>query len=122
MGQSGRTSAGCLHVFQLIWEPQDGLIIPFTLFGQEMKKRRVLTDGFCVSQLEKGREEKRFSISHFLVRCATPRSERAYAHGSPTNLEPPAGLTNATPPFSIEPAFKGEESASAALEMRAVKA
>lgn len=58
MGHSGHTSAGCLHVFQLIWKPQDGLIIPFTLFSQEMKKGRVLTDGFCVSQLEKKRKEK----------------------------------------------------------------
>lgn len=64
-GQSGHTSAGCLHVFQFIRKPQNGFVILFTLFGQEMKKCRVLTDGFCVSEL-KERKGKDFPSVIFL--------------------------------------------------------
>lgn len=90
MGQRGHTSAGCLHVFQLIWEPQDGLIIPFTLFGQEMKKRRALADGFCVSQLEKEKKEEFFHPSFSCQIHNSASKERAptdlHQSGAPDQL------------------------------------
>lgn len=55
------TFAGALHVFQLFWEPQHALVILFTLGGEEVQQRRLLTDGFRVSELQKQeRKERKF--------------------------------------------------------------
>lgn len=51
------TSAGALHVLQLIWKLQNDFVILFTLFSQEMKKRCILTDGFGVPELKKENQE-----------------------------------------------------------------
>ena len=51
------TSAGALHVLQLIWKLQNDFVILFTLFSQEMKKRCILTDGFGVTELKKENQE-----------------------------------------------------------------
>lgn len=55
------TFTGALHVFQLLWKPQHGLVTLFTLSGQEVQQRRVLTNRLCVSELQERKEIKFFS-------------------------------------------------------------
>ena len=60
------TSAGALHVLQLIWKLQNDFVILFTLFSQEMKKRCILTDGFGVTELKK--KTKKHTMKYLIKR------------------------------------------------------
>lgn len=92
------TFAGALHVFQLFWEPQYGLVILFALGGKEVQQRRVLTDGFCVSELQKKnkKETKRVSIKLQIRRRRLNILHRTaidHFHSAGINVDSNASLT-----------------------------
>ena len=112
------TSAGALHVLQLIWKLQDDFVILFTLFSQEMKKRCVLADGFGVTELKRENQEtynevfnkkkkimyqSRVFINHSLFKCTTqPSWPRCICQGMSQHSVTPCFLSISTLPVKIK--------------------